>query len=212
MSRYWTQIRIREIYDYSTYMATVAEPILGDLLGFGRPIDYPAPIFQPGVLSSFWGAATVRLVADAVGVELDEIRELNWRHPADVSFETRSLGVIEQGAQEAFRFEVQGVVDGKVAIVADHITRMREAAAPQWPGGDHGEGYYIRIEGDPLIECHASFTGPTGDHQYGAILGTAMKVVNSIPAVCEARPGALSAPVDLPPMMGRGLYRPAFEA
>lgn len=212
MSRYWTQIRIQEIYDYSKYTPNEAEFVLGVALGFGRPMDYPAPAFQPGVLSSVWGGACLTLIADALGVKLDEICEVHARHAAEQSFEVPRLGRIEKGTQEAIRFEIQGIVNGDVAIVVEHVTRLREGSAPQWPTGELGEGYYVRIEGDPVIKGHASFTGPKGDHQYGAILGTAMKLVNSIPAVCAARPGALSSPVDLPPMMGRGLYRPASRA
>ncbi len=212
LSRSWSQIRVQEIYDYSTYTPTEAELVLGVAIGFGRPMDYPAPIFQPGTLTEVWGGPTVTLIADALGLKLDELREVYWRHAADKTFEVPRLGVIEKGTQEAYRFEVQGIVNGRVAVIAEHITRLRKDSAPQWPMEAAGEGYYVHIDGDPSIKGHIGLTGPDGDHQYGAILGTAMKLVNSIPAVCEARPGLLTAPVDLPPLMGRGLYRPATTA
>jgi hypothetical protein len=207
MSQYWTQIRVQEIYDYSTYMPSSAEFLLGVSLGFGKPMEYHPPVFRPGTLTAVWGSPSVTLIADALGVKLDEIREVYWRHAADESFEVPRLGLIEKNTQEAYRFEVQGIVNGKPAIIAEHITRLRKNSAPHWPMGDLGEGYYVRIEGDPLIKGHASFTGPNGDHQYGAILGTGMKLVNTIPAICQARPGILTAPIDLPAVMGRGLYR-----
>jgi hypothetical protein len=209
MSRSWSQIRVQEIYDYSTYTPTEAVNVLSFGMGFGRPMDYAAPVFQPGALKAVWGGPSIRLMADALGVKIDEIREVHWRHPTDKAFDVPKLGRIEVGTQEAIRFEIQGIVKGQVAIVAEHITRLRAGSAPQWSSGEHGEGYYVWITGDPNIKGHATFTGPNGEHQYGAILGTAMKIVNSIPAVCEAKPGLISAPVDLPPMMGRGTYRPA---
>jgi hypothetical protein len=36
-----------------------------------------------------------------------------------------------------------------------------------------------------------------------------MKLVNSVAPVCAAKPGVLVAPMDLPAMMGKGIYRPA---
>jgi hypothetical protein len=209
MSRYWTQIRIQEIYDYSTYVPTEAETVLKYGMGFGMAMDFQAHLFQPGVMTEIWGGPSLTLIADALEVKLEDIREVYEREASDVSFEVPKLGMIAEGTQEAVRFEVQGIVDGRVAIVAEHITRLRKGSAGHWPQGDLGEGYYVQIHGDPLIRGHASFTGPGGEHQYGAILGTAMKLVNSVAPVCAAKPGVLVAPMDLPAMMGKGIYRPA---
>lgn len=203
----WNTIRIQENYNYATYLPNGAEALFRDGLGFGQPMDFTPQIFQPGALSSIWGGPTVTLVAEALGVELDEIREFHWRHPADATFDIPRLGTIREGTQEAYRFEVQGIVGGHPAIIAEHITRLRENSAPQWSCGYAGEGYYIEIEGDPVIRSHHSFAGSNGDHQYGAILATGMKVVNAIGAVCDARPGLLTAPADLPPSMPKGLFR-----
>jgi 4-hydroxy-tetrahydrodipicolinate reductase len=43
-----------------------------------------------------------------------------------------------------------------------------------------------------------------GDHAVGGVVLTATRLVNAIPAVCEAGPGFLSA-LDLPLVTGRGL-------
>jgi 4-hydroxy-tetrahydrodipicolinate reductase len=48
--------------------------------------------------------------------------------------------------------------------------------------------------------------GDDGDHNTGGLVGTAARLVNSIPAVCEAAPGLLSV-LDLPLVPGRGLLR-----
>lgn len=208
-SYYWSSIRIQENYDYSTYLPTQTEEVLRFGLGFGQPMDFEAHLFQPGTLQAIWGGPSVQLIAEALGVTIEGFRERYWRHAADLTYEVPGFGTIEQGTQEAFRFEIQGLVDGRPAIVHEHVTRMRKGSAPQWSSGDYGEGYYISIEGDPGISAHFGFTGADGDHQYGAIDATAMKMVNAIPALCEARPGVLTAPMDLPAMMGRGIYRPA---
>src|SRR5262249_11070353 len=116
-------------------------------------------------------------------------------------------------------FELAGIVDGRPAIVLEHVTRLRPDTAPQWPAGEHGPGYYVEVEGDPRIRCHLSCVGPDGDHHSGGILVTATRIVNAIPAVCAATrsatafpavgagpPGALWA-LELRVLGGRGLSR-----
>jgi hypothetical protein len=49
--------------------------------------------------------------------------------------------------------------------------------------------------------------GESGDHNEAGLLTTAMRVLNAIPAVCEAEPGLLSV-LDLPLVSGRGLLTP----
>ena len=48
--------------------------------------------------------------------------------------------------------------------------------------------------------------GDDGDHNTAGLVGTAGRLVNSIPAVCAAEPGLLSA-LDLPLITGKGLLR-----
>ena len=46
------------------------------------------------------------------------------------------------------RFEIVGMVDGEERIVVEHVTRLRDEDAPDWP---QGEGYRIVIEGEPHV-------------------------------------------------------------
>ena len=85
-------IRVSELMDYSTY----EDPgFTGVYFGFGRPLDFDAPLLRPGMLKGGWGGMVVML-ADALGVSLDEIREVHERLPAPESFDTK-MGRIEQG-------------------------------------------------------------------------------------------------------------------
>jgi 4-hydroxy-tetrahydrodipicolinate reductase len=207
LSEFWRSIRIQEILDYSTYLPSEADRILGDILGFGRPLDEQPMLFAPGRLRFVWGGP-VAMVARGLGVELDEIRERVWRHPSPETWRIPGFGTIAQGSAEAFRFELAGVVGGREAIVLEHVTRLRPGSAPQWAQGRCGPGYYVRVDGDPQIDCHVACTGDgSGDHHQGGILATGTRLVNAIPAVAAARPGLLST-LDLPPLVGRGLYRP----
>jgi 4-hydroxy-tetrahydrodipicolinate reductase len=187
-------VRVSELMDYSTY----PDPgFTGVFFGFGRPLDYKAPLLQPGVLKGGWGGM-VHLLADALGIKLDELREVHERLPAPESFET-AMGKIEKGTCAGVRFEVQGIVGGRPALVAAHVNRLRDDIGPDWDrlSGSKKSGYKIEVLGSPSFTCEIEPTGEDGDHNTAGILGTAMRVVNAIPAVCAAKPGVVSI-LDLP--------------
>jgi len=187
-------VRVSELMDYSTY----PDPgFTGVYFGFGRPLDYAAPLLQPGMLKGGWGCM-VLMVADALGLHLDEIREEHERLPAPESFET-AMGKIERGTCAAVRFEVQGIVGGKPAIVAAHVNRLRDDVGPHWDRLSAGKksGYKIEVKGSPSFVCEIEPLGEDGDHNTAGITGTAMRVVNAIPVVCDAAPGVVSI-LDLP--------------
>jgi 4-hydroxy-tetrahydrodipicolinate reductase len=187
-------VRVSELMDYSTY----EDPgFTGVYFGYGRPLDYAAPLLQPGVLKGGWGGM-VHLLADALGMKLDEIREEHERLPAPETFET-AMGKIEKGTCAGVRFEVQGIVDGRPALVAAHVNRLRDDIGPDWDrlsAGKHS-GYKIEVSGSPSFTCEIEPMGADGDHNTAGITGTAMRVVNAIPAVCDADPGVVSI-LDLP--------------
>ena len=102
------------------------------------------------------------------------------------------------------RFEVQGVVNGKPRVIVEHITRMHNDVAPDWPAPPGKGGYRVIIEGSPNMTCELMLEGDGGDENSGGLIVTAMRLVNAIPAVVAAKPGLMSA-LDLPPITGRGL-------
>jgi len=193
----WDEVRVQEIINYATYNQP---EVLFDIMGFGKPLDHVPMLLQPGVLSFGWGG-TVRLLAEGLGVELEALRELHERRPA-----TRPIQIgahrVEVGTMAALRFELQGIVRGRPALVVEHVTRLDDALAPEWPTGKGS--YRVLISGTPGMKCEFEFWDERGDHAVGGVLLTATRLVNAIPAVCEARPGLLSA-LDLPLVTGRGL-------
>jgi 4-hydroxy-tetrahydrodipicolinate reductase len=144
-------------------------------------------------------------LADALGVRLDEIREEHERLPAPESFDT-AMGRIEKGTCAAVRFELQGIVDGRTALVAAHVNRLRQDIGPKWDrlSGDKHSGYKIEVKGSPSFTCEIEPVGEDGDHNTAGITGTAMRVVNAIPVVCAHEPGIVST-LDLPIFTARGL-------
>lgn len=193
----WESIRIQEVVNYATY--NQPEVVFGTM-GFGQPMDAVPLLLTPGALSMAWGG-TIRLLADGLGVELDEIRQIHEKVAAPESFET-PIGTVKEGTMAALRFEVQGIVNGRPALIVEHVTRLRDDLAPEWARSDGG--YRIIIEGVPSITVDLQMADEKGDHAVGGVILTATRLVNSIPAVCEARSGLLSA-LDLPLITGRGL-------
>ena len=104
--------------------------------------------------------------------------------------------MIEAGTVGAVRFETIGVVDGRDAIVIEHVNRMADDLAPDWPRPDVDGTYRVRFEGDPELACDLRVGAP-GDASAGGMVATTMRVVNAIPHVVAAPPGIVTA-TDLP--------------
>ena len=125
------------------------------------------------------------------------------RRATDTAF-TIPPGPVPAGTMSALRFEVQGIVKGRPAVIVEHVTRLRDEDAPDWPQPTGSGCYRIVIEGSPSITCELTLEGEDGDHNTGGLVATATRVLNAIPAVCAAKPGLLS-PLDLPLYSARGL-------
>lgn len=192
MSHRVHSVRGLEITDYSRDN-TIYE--MRDLFGFGQPMDYQGGLMIPGVITFGWGAA-VTMVADALGAELDEIREECQFAPAPRRLETAS-GVIEAGDVGGVWFRCIGVVDGREVITVEHVDRMAADVAPDWPksraGGIDGV-WRVMMEGEPSIdaEFEVGYHGHDDSSEHG-LLATGMRAVNAIPWVCEAEPGIVDA-------------------
>jgi 2,4-diaminopentanoate dehydrogenase len=163
-------------------------------MGFGKPMDYEPMLGLPGAQTSAWGPP-IRLVAAGLGVELDGIREEFDRAPTDRTLEV-ACGTIEAGTCGAIRTQTIGVVDGRDVIVIEHVNRMARDLAPDWPIGDRDGVYRLVIEGDPDIECSMAVGDPVASTA-GAMVATAMRVVNAVPHVVAAPSGLVSS-LDLP--------------
>ena len=196
---YIDEVRVMEVVNYATY----AQPtVLFDTMGFGKPLDSKPLLLLPGVLSMAWGGV-VKVLAAGLGVEIDELREVHERLPAPREIDL-GFGVIEAGTTAAMRFEVQGVVDGTVRVVLEHVTRLADDLAPDWPQPVGHSGYRVIVTGNPTYTCDVQMMGDDGDHNTGGLVGTAARLTNAIPAVCAAPPGLLSV-LDLPLIPGAAL-------
>ena len=201
LARSIRSVRTQEIFSYAEYPVTFT---MFDVFGFGKPPEHRCLMELPGVQGSAWGPP-VQLVADQLGVQLDEIRETYDKRVTDRPLDV-AAGTIDAGTVGAVRFETIGVVDGRDAIVIEHINRMAPDLAPDWPTADRDGTYRLAFDGDPSLTCELTLGGPD-DFTHHGLIATAMRVVNAIPFVCDADPGILTA-VDLP----LTLPRHAFDA
>ncbi len=194
------EVRVAEVLNYATYDQGM---VLFDIMGFGRSMDDVPMILQPGVLTMAWGSV-VRQLAAGLEVELDDdLVEWYERVAAPETFEV-DAGTIEAGTAAALHFEVRGQKDGRPVIVLEHVTRLRDDLAPDWPQPAGLGCYRVTITGEPTYTVDMQLVGRDGDHNTGGLKATAMRLVNAIPAVVEGAPGLLTA-LDLPPAYGRGL-------
>jgi 4-hydroxy-tetrahydrodipicolinate reductase len=215
VSRAIESVRVTEMFNYATYPDQAA---VYEILGFGKPPEYPAFAAQPGIFSFGWGPVLHQLAA-GLAVKIDNIEESNERIVATESFDTPT-GHIAAGTIAAMRSTLTGYVGGRPTFVVDHVTRMRDDIAADWPqphislppkdlgfGLASGRGVYrVEIEGSPSMRCEFEMA-EDHDHDLGARIAGSSRMVNAVPAVCAAAPGLLSA-LDLPLITGAGLVRP----
>lgn len=195
------QILVQEICDYGSY--DDAE-FTGASFGFGTTPDVVPMLFVPGVLASIWGGP-LQMLADELGVELDEMRERHETWEATEPIDCTMMRV-EPGQVAAVRFAVEGIVDGRPAIVMEHINRLTEAAAPDWPTPPEGRPgvHRVVVTGQPGIEINTHVGLDGVDHNEAGVIATAAKAVNAIGVVCAAPAGLVSLR-DLPVSQVHGL-------
>ncbi|MEU0786144.1 dihydrodipicolinate reductase [Streptomyces sp. NPDC006173] len=194
-------IRCQEIFDYSTYEQ---EESVRYLVGMGQPMDYEPLMLAPSIPTMVWGGQ-IRLMARALGVELDDIRETLERRPLATTVTTRTMGEFAAGTQGAVRFEVQGIVDGEPLIVIEHVTRIHASCAPDWPAPPDGDGAHrVIIEGRPRIEVTVEATDEGENRSAGGNATAVGRLVGAVDWLVDAEPGLYDAlDVPLRPAVGR---------
>jgi hypothetical protein len=195
------EIRTREIFNYALY----DQPhVVREVIGFGTSMDETPLMLHDFAIEMVW-APMVRLVGRAMGKPVDKIEVTVERLPLERTVEVEGMGTFEQGTQGAFRFEVKGFHDGAPLYVLEHVTRIDDECAPDWPYPPEGRGcHQVIISGSP--DLHVSVHGED-HHEPGAAGGgnasAANWLVNAIPGVCAAKAGVVTA-FDLPPIRGAG--------
>jgi 2,4-diaminopentanoate dehydrogenase len=196
------KVTVNEAADTTFYDSPATElPV-----GFGKPIDHPDLRSMTAHGTAVFGEA-VRMVADALGVELDDIRcEAEYAQTTadlDLGSWTIAAGCVA-GVAASWR----GSVGEKVVVELNVRWRKGQTLEPDWQ--IEKDGWVIQIDGRPTVTARIGFL-PPADFQAETmadfmVLGhimTAMPPINAIPAVVAAAPGIVTYN-DLPLVLPRG--------
>ena len=167
--------------------------------GFGRPIDDPELPAMAAKGTAVFGEA-VAMVADAIGVELDEIRcEAEYAQTTeDVVMESWT---IPAGCVAGVAASWQGRVGDRTVVELNVRWKKGQTLDRHWP---IEEGHVIQVDGLPTVRARLEYLPPPdfqattfAEFMVLGMIMTAMPAINAIPDVVAARPGILTY-ADLP--------------
>lgn len=196
------KVKALEILDYINY-----EGDYENEMGIGRPAEFTPLLEHSDILVMSWGA-TVPMIAHAVGIELDAITTTWSKWVTDKPIKT-AKGVIEPGNVAAIRFTIDGLYQGEPRICLEHVNRVGNDAAPDWPRGTKDDVYRVEIDGSPSITQETAFRFTDGSGRDAAAAGclaTGLRALNAVPYVNALAPGWVTA-LDLPLIPGVGTIR-----
>lgn len=175
-------------------------------VGFGQPIDNPE-LAQMAEKGTAIFSEAVRLVADALGVELDEIRCVPEFARTTADLEMASW-TIPAGCVAGVYISWQGIVSGRTVIDLNVRWRKGQTLEPDWKIDQ--DGWVIQIDGQPTVTTKVGFLPPPyfqattlAEFMTLGHIMVAMPVINAIPAVVAAAPGIVTY-ADLPLTLPRG--------
>ncbi len=168
-------------------------------VGYGRPVDDPT---IPDSLYKYTAvfADSVYLMADAFGLELDEVR---FTYELGACTKDVDLGwyQLPKGSLGGNFISYQGVVDGVTRIESNLEWQMTPHTDPSW---DIKGCYITQITGDPMVYSKHMIFPPKGmdlsNVDNFAKIGmtvTGMPPLNALRSVVAARPGIITSN-DLP--------------
>src|SRR6185312_7441909 len=191
-------IHCQEIFDYSSYNQPYAVKVS---CGFGGSMDEVPMMLLPSIPTMVWGG-NIRLIARGLGLEIDEITEEVQRLPLEESVDT-VMGRFEKGTQGAFWLKVIGKSGGRERIVIDHITRIHESCAPDWPYPDQGVGdHRVIVHGDPELTITSRADVPGGTRADGGNTTAANRLLGALDWLSTQKPGIYDG-LDVPMQTGR---------
>jgi hypothetical protein len=174
--------------------------------GFGRPIDDPE---LPGMAeqgTAVFGEA-VAMLADALGIELDEI-VCESEYAQATEDVVMASWTIDKGCVAGVAASWQGRVAGRSVIDVNVRWRKGQSLDPDWP---IEEGHVITVDGRPTVRTKLEYLPPPDfeattfqDFMVLGMIMTAMPAINAIPLVVAAPPG-IATYTDLPLPLPKGL-------
>jgi len=176
--------------------------------GFGRPLDDPQLQAMTAEGTAVFGEA-VAMVADALGVELDDIVCVGEYAAATEDLDFGSWQ-IAAGCVAGLAASWQGRVGDRTVVELNVRWKKAPVLEPDWKIED---GWVIEVQGRPTVRTQVQFLPPPDfeatsldDFMVLGHIMTAIPAVNAIPAVVAAAPGIVTYP-DLALPLPRGYVR-----
>jgi hypothetical protein len=143
----------------------------------------------------------VALVADGAGIEYDELTS-----ECEFGAATRDCenGLVKKGAVGGIRVFAHAMSKGKPVVTEKLTWYVDDEMGEEWTG-DNG-GYIVRLTGVPNVNIEITWSEEGRTMLEACLTFTAARMINSIPIVCEAKPGCRTA-LDLPVPRGFKPFR-----
>jgi hypothetical protein len=173
--------------------------------GFGRPIDDPELPGMAAAGTAVFGEA-VALVADALGVELDDIVcEAEYaKTTEDVVMDSWTIAA---GCVAGVAASWQGRVGNRTVVELNVRWKKGQTLDPDWT---IEEGHVITVDGRPTVRVKLDYLPPPdfeattfAEFMVLGMIMTAMPAINAIPSVVAAPPGIVTY-ADLPLILPKG--------
>jgi hypothetical protein len=173
--------------------------------GFGRSMDDPELPGMAAQGTAVFGEA-VALVADAIGVDLDEI-VCEAEYAATTEDVVMESWTIAAGCVGGVAASWQGRVGDRTVIDVSVRWKKGQTLDPEW---QIEEGHVIQIDGMPTVRARLEYLPTPGfqattfaDFMVLGMIMTPMPAINAIPLVVAAPPGIVTYN-DLPLPLPRG--------
>jgi len=180
------------INEYADLTSRDSPDMIFNLMGFGAAPGQ----FNQGMLNhvkhDFSGSLI--LIADAVHMPLDEITVEGEKGIANNDKQI-AAGIVRAGTVAALRITVAGIRKGKPLIRFRANWYCSTDIDQEWELLD--SGWLVRVEGDTPLDVRVTYPVSKADYPKFTPGLTAHRVVNAVPAVCEAAPG-IRTTMDLP--------------
>jgi hypothetical protein len=178
--------------------------VLHESMGFGKPNGHVPIRIAVGKVNDDW-EPVVRYIADILGVDVQRVA-LDWETilaPHDLD---TALGVIPKDTICGHRWQLAAMHDERPVVSVQYFAAVTSTPWPDsWPcPAQPGRGGMVfRIEGNPNMTLDLHLDPAPGDSTNPGVAATAMAAINAIPAVIDAAPGLLGAPLAGPSVVTR---------
>lgn len=162
--------------------------LLTEVMRFGRAVEVleADPDYFDFMTNSFQQAC--RMLAEALAFDVESVRT----RPAFARAREDMLGGrVKAGTVGGIHLQVSVMAAGNAVVTEDLMWRVGDALDPDWSVEPHAGVWKVHIDGDPGVHLNVGLSGGGSDAGAGT-LGTAARMINSIPDVCAAAPGLLT--------------------